>query len=259
MSVEEDVNIRLLDPRALDAQGRKAVAEMEKIKKRLQKEAKEADDAVAKVKGAPDDLAKAEQSLQQAISKIPLGREAEVREQKRLGTLGITKGPLAQGITPAGRKDAFRELRDKVADLEDSGERFDESIDKLTSGLKDVEGLANNPIGFLTSKITGIIPSMLLKGGIIGTIVIAVGKAVLEQVKSTFAPGGINDIRKLTLDEASTIPDLANLVALRNGSVFFSADTRVRQRAVQTSNTENLSDQSQRFNELDLGGDLGVG
>jgi len=259
MSVEEDVNIRLLDPRALDAQGRKAVAEMEKIKKRLQKEAKEADDAIAKVQGAPADIEQAERGVQRALAKIPLGREAEVREQKRIAPIGIQAGQLAAGVAPAGRRDPFRELRDRVDGLESSDELFEKQLDKATEALQGLEGLVSNPVGFIFGKISGVIPSMLIKGGIIGTIIIAVASQVLEAIKSTFEPGGINDVRKLVLDEARTIPDLDNLVAIRNGSVFFSSDTRIRQRAVQNSNTESLSDQSQRFNELDLGGDLGVG
>jgi len=262
MSVEEDVNIRLLDPRKLDDQGRKAITEMEKIRKRLEKEAKEATKAVEKVQGAPADIERAGLDIDKAISKIPLGREAELREQRRISPIGITPGgarPLVAGVAPAGRKDPFRELRDRVDGLEGSDERFEKALDKATEQLGELEGLVANPVGFVFGKIRGIIPSMLIKGGIIGTIIVAVASQVLEAVKSTFAPGGINDIRKLVLDEAATIPDVDNLVAIRNGSVFFSSDTRIRQRAVQTSNTESLSDQSQRFNELDLGGDLGVG
>ncbi len=259
MSVEEDVNIRLLDPRKLDEQGRKAVAEMEKIRKRLEKEAKEATKAIEKVQGAPADIEQAERGVQRALAKIPLGREAEEREQKRIAPIGVTAGPLAAGVAPAGRRDPFRELRDRVDGLEDSGDRFEKQLDKATEQLGELEGLIANPVGFVFGKIRGVIPSMLIKGGIIGTIIVAVAGQVLEAIKSTFEPGGINDIRKLTLDEAKTIPDVDNQVAIRNGSVFFSSETRIRQRAVQNSNTESLSDQSQRFNELDLGGDLGVG
>jgi len=221
MSVEEDVNIRLLDPRKLDEQGRKAVAEMEKIRKRLEKEAKEATKAIEKVQGAPADIAQAGSDIDKAIAKIPLGREAELREQRRISPIGIIPGPLARGQAPAGRKDAFRELRERVDGLETSDELFDKRLDVATEALGEVEGLVANPIAFFITKVRGVVPSLLLKGGLIGTIVIAVASQIFQMVKDTFKPGGINDIRKMVLDEAKTIPDIDNLVAIKNGSVFF--------------------------------------
>jgi len=259
MSVEEDVNIRLLDPRKLDDQGRKAIAEMEKIRKRLEKEAKEATKAVEKVQGAPADIERAGADIDKAIAKIPLGREAELREQKRISPIGVTPGPLAAGVAPAGRKDAFRELRDRVDGLESNDEIIEKQLEKATEALSDVEGIVANPIAFFITKVRGVVPSLLLRGGLIGTIIIAVTSQIFQLVKDTFKPGGINDVRKLVLEEAKTIPDIENLVAIRNGSVFFSSDTRVRQKAVETSNTEALDMSSQRFNAIAVGSDLGVG
>jgi len=262
MSVEKDVDIRLLDPRKLDAEARKVEREMIAIRKRLEAEAKKATDAVEKVQGAPSDIAQAGKDIDKAIGKIPLGREAELKEQKRISPIGITPGgerPLVAGVAPAGRKDAFRELRDRVNGLEDSDEAFEKNLDKISSSLSEVQKGIGDPFGLFFGKITAKIPSLLLKGGVIGTIVLAVGNIVLEKIKATFAPGGINDIRKLTLEEAKTIPDIDNLIAIRNGSVFFSSDTRVRQKVVETSNTEALDTSSQRFNSISVGSDLGVG
>jgi len=258
MSVEKDVDIRLLDPRKLDAEARKVEREMIAIRKRLEDEAKKATKAVETVQGAPADIAQAEDEIRRA-EKIPLGRQAEVKEAKRLGVVGVTRGPLAAGVAPAPRIDPFRDLKNKVEELEGTNEKLEEGLDKVNESLGEVQGIVGDPIGFLTKGIFGKIPSLLIKGGIIGTIVVAVGKTVFERIKATFAPGGINDIRKLTLEEAKTIPDIDNLIAIRNGSVFFSSDTRVRQKAVESSNTEALDISSQRFNSISVGSDLGVG
>jgi len=237
-SVEEDANIRILDPRKLDAEGRKAVAEMERIRKRLEAEAKKADKAVDQVLGGPADILN--------------------KQLGRTGTPGkvLPSSGLAQGKAPIERSAPFKDLRAEVKRLKEEAKKRDARLDGTIDKLSDVQSAINDPINLIFGKFRGKIPQLLLKGGIIGTIVLAVSQQIFQIIKDSFAPGGINDIRKQILDEAATIPDLENLIAIRNGSVFFTADTRVRQKVAQSSNTEDLDAQSQRFNLFALGRDI---
>jgi len=239
MSVEEDVDIRILDPRKLDAEGRKAIGEMEKIRKRLEAEAKKADKAIDRIGGPAADI-------------INLDRGRTTTPGKIQATTG-----LAQGIAPILKKsNPFKDLVAKVNGLEEKDSIIEKQLDNTIEKLGNVQATISNPIGFLLQGLTRRIPTSLIKGGVIGTIVLAVASQVVEIVKGTFAPGGINDIRKQFLDEAATIPELDNLIAIRNGSIFFTSDVRVRQKVAQSSNTENLDLQSQRFNEFALGRDI---
>lgn len=242
MSIEEDVDIRILDPRKLDAEGRKAIGEMEKIRKRLEAEAKKADKAVKDIGGAPVDILNTQVARGGAFTGP--------------GKIQAETG-LAKGIAPILKKsNPFKDLVAKVNGLEERDSVIEKELDGAIEKLSNVQATISNPVGFLLQGLTRRIPSALLKGGVIGTIVVAVASQVFELVKSTFAPGGINDVRKQFLDEASTIPELDNLIAIRNGSIFFTSDVRVRQKVAQSSNTEGLDIQSQRFNEFALGRDI---
>jgi len=239
MSVEEGVDIRILDPRKLDAEGRKAIGEMEKIRKRLEQEAKKADKAVDQIQGAPSDILNTQAGRTTTPGKIQPSTE------------------LIKGLAPIVKKtNPFKDLVAEVKANKAKQSKLDDKLDAVTDELGQVQGIVNNPIAFLFGKARGFIPTSLLKGGIIGAIVTAVATKVLDIVIGTFDDGGINDRRKAFLDEAQTIPELANLIAIRNGSIFFTSDVRVRQKVAQSSNTENLDVQSQRFNEFALGRDI---
>ena len=239
MSIEEEINIRTLDPRKLDDLARKTLKDMEGIRKRLEAEAKKADKAVNQVNGPAQDI---------------LNQQAG-----RTGTPGkiLTQSGLVQGLAPAMRKSTpWLDLKAQVKANTENQSKLEKGLGRAIQSLLEVQAGINDPIGLLFGAAKKRLPLNLIKGGIIGTLIIAIAQQVLEEYKNTFKPGGINDIRKMVLDEASTIPDLENLIAVRNGSVFFTSDVRVRQKVAQSSNTESLDSQSQRFNELSLGRDI---
>ncbi len=243
MSVEEDVNIRLLDPRKLDSQGRKAISDMERIRKRLEQEAKKADKAINQMGGAPGDLS---------------GLGGQVRggtPGKISGQSGLVSGAGA----PFVKSNPFKELREQVKKNTLDAEKSNKKLDLAIKGLGKVQEGVSDPMGLLFNQAKGKLPMSLLKASVIGTIVITIAEKLFDTFKKTFAAGGSNDVRKKILDEARTIPDLNHLIAIRNGNVFFSADTRIRQRVVQSSNTEALDVQSQRFTELTLGTAMSAG
>jgi hypothetical protein len=214
---------------------------MEAIRKRLEKEAKLADKAVNQISGPAQDIMN--------------------QQAGRTGTPGkiLADSGLVQGEAPYNKSNPFKELREQVRLNTMNHAELDDKLDKTIRGLSEAQSALNSPFSFLMGKAKAQLPMTLLKFTIIGTIIATVAQQVIKQVKDSFGPGGINDVRKATLDEAATIPDLENLIAIRNGSVFFTSDTRVRQKIVQASNTENLDLQSQRFNEFALGREISSG
>ncbi len=239
MSVEEETNIRILDPRKLDAQARKTIREMEDIRKRLEAEAKKATKAINQVSGPAQDI----MNQQQGRTGFP-------------GKILADSGLLSGAGAPMERSNPFKELREQVRQNTQGRSELDKKMDKTIMGLQEAQGILNSPFGFMMGKAKAQLPMTLLKFTIIGAIVATVAQQVFKMVKDSFGPGGINDVRKRVLDEAQTIPDLENLIAIRNGSVFFTSDVRVRQKVAQSSNTENLDMQSQRFNEFALGREI---
>jgi len=242
MSVEEESNIRILDPRKLDAQARKTIKEMEDIRKRLEAEAKKATKAINQVSGPAQDIMN--------------------QQAGRTGTPGkiLSESGLVSGAgAPFIRSNPFKELREQVRKNTQATSVLEKSMDKTIKGLSEAQGALSSPFGVLMGKAKAQLPMTLLKFTVVGAIVATVAQQVFKMVKDSFGPGGINDVRKELLDEAATIPDLQNLIAIRNGSVFFSSDTRVRQKMVQSSNTEDLDMQSQRFNEFALGREITSG
>ncbi len=239
MSVEEESNIRILDPRKLDAQARKTIKQMEDIRKRLEAEAKKADKATDLIGGPAQDILNQQAGRTGTPGKILAGS----------GLVGDAGAPFI-------RSNPFKELREQVRVNTAMTSELDKQLSKTIQGLSEAQGALASPFGFMLGKAKAALPMTLLKFTIIGAIVATVAQQVFKMVKDSFGPGGINDVRKRVLDEASTIPDLENLIAIRNGSVFFTSDVRVRQKIAQTSNTENLDLQSQRFNEFALGREI---
>ena len=82
-------------------------------------------------------------------------------------------------------------------------------------------------------------------------------KIIINMIQSLFQPGSVFDIRKKVLEAAKSIPELNYLINIRNGNVFFTADTSISQTAPNTSNTERMRDGHMRFNYFYLGDSLG--
>jgi hypothetical protein len=242
--VEKPIDIKIIDPAALTREERdlakfKRLAEdAEKIEKRL----RSAKGGLVSGAGAP---------IQQAGGGfVPSATGASFPGGK------VPAGALAAGVAPASRDNAFLKLRDKVALLEQSDNDQSLFIEDLSSKIGEVTSALRNPGDFLLNAITQLGGKNLTKAlGAIGAVVL-LATVIFNIIKKNFQPGGVLDIRKIIKDEAATIPNLDTMVAVRAGRIVYSGDTRVGQRIVQNSSTENLSLQSQRFNELVLGSDL---
>lgn len=246
--VEEPVNLRIVDQDALNAEFKKIKDRLEREQREIEKKAKEIDDTIARTGQAPGDIGFGGGQTGKAL---PKGRDEQ-----------IARGKLASGQAPVIRSRPFQELRAQVEKNTETVDNFDSALNNLETQVGEFSALTGNPQAFFQGLVTrrfGSVLGFLKVAGIIGTIIATTERLVRQAIDTSFAPGGIFDIRKRVLDEANTIPDVDNLLAIQRGEVFFTSDTRVRQRVVQFSNTETLDLQSQRYNELILGSDLDVG
>ncbi len=133
-------------------------------------------------------------------------------------------------------------------------DRLEQGLDQAKKAISNVEKITDNPVIFLLDIISRNKNfAKLFAGGAIGLILTVV---ITTRLKEFFGPGGGGDIRKQIRDEVAITPDLKLLVDARSGKIFFSADSRVRSQLAQNSISESLSDKSQLFNLINVGGNL---
>jgi len=134
-------------------------------------------------------------------------------------------------------------------------------VDKLEEGLaaaqkaiSSVEKITDNPVVFIAHLFTSNKTfGKLFAASVIVSLIVAV---VTAKMKAFFGPNGVGDIRKKIKDEVAILPDMKLLIDVRSGKVFFTADSRVSSQIAQSSASESLSDTSQRFNLINIGGNL---
>jgi len=217
--VEEEIDIRLVDPAKLDEEFRK-VEKVEDLAERLEKASKkikESDVNLPKGQGAPTDITRDKQGrLTQAFEK-------DTEANRMLMKLQETQESLTNKI-----------------------DKFDDQLDVITDKMGEFSGIARDPAGFMMRyvfkkagplvKITALIMAVKL-----------VYDAILAFIQEMYKPGMALDIRKAVLDSARSIPQLAALIDMKHGKVFFTADTRISQHPAQHSNTEKLIDGHLRY------------
>jgi len=215
--VEEEIDIRLVDPAKLDEEFRK-VEKVEDLAERLEK----ASDKMKKYVGggAPTDLDKEHRDREGRLSKA-FGKEPEANRM-------------------------LMKMQETQESLTNKIDKFDDQLDVLTDKMGEFSGIARDPAGFLMRfvfkkagplvKITALIMGVKL-----------VYDAILAFIQDMYKPGMALDIRKAVLDSARSIPQLAALIDMKHGKVFFTADTRISQHPAQHSNTEKLIDGHLRY------------
>jgi hypothetical protein len=133
-------------------------------------------------------------------------------------------------------------------------DRLEQGLDEAKKAISNVEQITDNPFVFITHLFTSNKQfARLFAGSVIVSLAVAVATTKLKEF---FGPNGPGDIRKIIRDEVAVIPDMKLLVDVRSGKVFFTADSRVRSEIAQSSASENLGEKSQRFNLLNVGGNL---
>jgi len=153
-------------------------------------------------------------------------------------------------------KKEIDESKRKIEEAEKERKRLESMIKQDISGAEgkfnEFLSASGNPMGFAKGKVLGMITKAGIGGFIIG-VVIRIAETMWNEYLKTFQAGGINDIRKLMEDRDREMAELDDIIARRNGRVFFTADTDLKQGAPQFSNTERLRDQVLRYQALHLG------
>ena len=216
--VEEEIDIRLVDPAKLDEEFRK-VEKVEDLAERLEKAQKVLGKEFARG-GAPQDLDESHRDREGRLSKA-FGKDEEANRM-------------------------LMKLQETQESLTNKIDKFDDQLDVITDKMGEFSGIARDPAGFLMRyvfkkagplvKITALIMGVKL-----------VYDAILAFIQDMYKPGMALDIRKAVLDSARSIPQLAALIDMKHGKVFFTADTRISQHPAQHSNTEKLIDGHLRY------------
>lgn len=188
-------------------------------------------------------------------------------------TEGVSGEPLSQDKLTDIIVDILKEMKEAEKErreakteregLEDEIKKAERERKKLEleikGGIREAEsdfnqflGATNNPVGFAKGKLMGYVGKAGLIGAVI-TTVYSVANTLWEQYMKSFKDGGANDIRKLMDDRDKEMAELNDILARRNGMVFFTGDVDLRQGAPQFSNTERLRDGVLRYQALHLG------
>ena len=144
------------------------------------------------------------------------------------------------------RLDNAKEHRMKLETMLQKG--FSE-IDK---DLSQVINMSSNPFQFARGKLMGFVGKAGVAGAIIGTVV-SISQKLWEQYEKSFKAGGVNDIRKMMDARDKEMAELDDILKRRNGEVFFTAETTLKQGNPYSSNTSLLADQVLRYQALHLG------
>lgn len=153
------------------------------------------------------------------------------------------------------KKKLTEEMRSRK-ELENEVEMMKNDIKKgirqTTNALDEIDSLGSNPFNFAKGKVMGAVG----KAGVAGVIIMAtikIAEFIYDKIEKSYGAGGVNDVRKLMLDRDREIGELNDILARRNGRVFFTGDIDLKQGAPMFSNTERLRDQMIRYQALHLG------
>jgi len=166
---------------------------------------------------------------QTAQAKITGGKGGK---RKMVESLGPSEADLTKD---------FEELKAKVERLEEFETKFSDELGKLST-------FANNPVGWITRQFTG--QKFIAK--FIGVIVALKAFEAARQhiVEDWLGDGGGGDVRVKVMAIVRTIPELAKMLDIRSGKVFFSPVKGIFQGVGMTANTDNKHVGMQRFTQI---------
>ena len=212
------------------------------------------------------DAVKLDEQAKLAQKATQIAKEAEVADKKlkRLGIRGGKVFPLAgegrlgqimKQKDPQGKMFGLFEER---AYMQENLNKLENKLDKMEDSINKFSDMASNPMAFILNifkKSAGLKTIMKMAGVIFATKIAY--ESVMGFVRTFFSPGSVFDIRKKVLEAVKSIPELKYLIDINNGSVFFTADTRLSQTAPTTSNMESMRNSHMRFNYFYLGDTIG--
>ena len=143
----------------------------------------------------------------------------------------------------------IEEARNHRLEIEKKIEHGFSEIDK---DLKLFVNASASPFQFAKGRIMGFVG----KAGPVGAIALtiySIAQTLWDQYMKSFKAGGANDIRKLMDDRDKEMAEMDDILNRRNGKVFFTAETTLKQGSPYSSNTSLLADQVLRYQALHLG------
>ena len=147
------------------------------------------------------------------------------------------------------------EVNKALAEARRKHQELVSKVNGVENNIRQAVSMSTNPVGFMRSKILGIVG----KAGIYGMVamfgyevITQMKDQIIQSVKELFAKGGSFDIRKLVLDNVSTIANFDHVIKVAQGQVYFTSDTAevIRQGVPQNANTRQLENGHKQFIQL---------
>lgn len=134
---------------------------------------------------------------------------------------------------PIQKANAFKALQKEVS----INTKAMGAMQKGLGGFMQFRGLAMGGTAGLWSAGMGLVSKVLPIG-----IAIAVASQVFQIWKDTYGAGGINDIRKLILDDVTSVIGLERETAIISGRQFFANSRTLKMGQDYQTNTADLTD-----------------
>jgi hypothetical protein len=153
----------------------------------------------------------------------------------KMGSAGkaISSGELAQGVAPYQRGNAFKDLQKQVS----INTKAMGAMQRGLGGFMQFGALSRAGSSGLLGLATGAASKILPVG-----IAIAVATQVFQIWKDSYGAGGVNDVRKLILDDVTSFIGTERETAILSGNQFFANTRTLKQGQWIQTNTEDLRD-----------------
>ncbi len=197
---------------------------------------------------------------------LVISKKAIAEERKKLDELKSIRDEKkkfdSQSGTRTKKSEGDKDLDKKIKKLEKlikAQEKKQKELEKkqrdqdakIKKTLGDVGSFASGPKAFIEGTLSEILQTsraIPILGAAVG-----LGAAIFKLIEKEFGDGGIFDLRKKVKDAVKSIISLKNIIDIDNGTVIFTADTRLNTLPPQISNTEFQRDGHVRYNQINLG------
>ena len=145
----------------------------------------------------------------------------------------------------------LKNMQDNLDDFKKTQMEIESSVEEVNSIISQGSDIISDPASFIQGMFKRL-PFVLTLFGSIGVVTVLVG-VIHEAVKKLFSKGHALDISKKIRDEVSSIPELRILIDSKQGRIYWTADTTVRQRAPAHSTSERLRDGDDFYRHINIG------
>jgi hypothetical protein len=252
LPVDDEINLN--DPEGitqedLDIMNREA-DELEELAKGAERNAE-------KIKKATDSLKGMDFATKNIIQSEVEGKPTDMGAVDINTRLSLLEKQLMEvAIISQGQKKTDQEHDMNIEEARKHRVSIDEKIEhgfsEVDKDLKLFMNASSSPFQFAKGRLMGFIGKAGPYGAIAMTIY-SVAQTLWDEYMKSFKAGGANDIRKLMDDRDKEMAEMDDILNRRNGTVFFTAETTLKQTSPYSSNTSLMADQVLRYQALHLG------